>query len=460
MLFGNGATFADLGTPEAETTFQECLIRTQMHLEDTFQRLAEVRLARPTSSPRRRPAHFWRCVTRWPRLAGADGWQTGGAALRPRRGASAPPGAPLAPRRRDADGVTGRASQMDGSAYIGKEQWEALTNRIGADSVSLRDARYHAVFHLVTAAKGANQYYTLETNVTRTETVEEACALDDKTLRAWVGHPRLKVFDNDGVGFERKLQHVVDAAARFVGLPVSARDFRRFLLGARPALDDFPVHVERFEVEKVYLLSAADSSTDYTFVRRRTQGELSTYGQTTARRAPTGEQVEVKRIITSREYAYAVSQRADKSRHVVRMERASFLWEGQYFEVYLYDEPLHGLCLLNCQARDGDDSVSLPPFLDVSEEVTGRPEYSAYTVSVKETLPDHPRAETLAQLMRLTPDLRRTVSAAGEGDGEDQDSTSPEPLSLSRQPSDAPVEPADSAPCVDARAPTTQGVGQ
>ena len=37
-----------------------------------------------------------------------------------------------------------------------------------------REGRYEAVLHLVTAADGAESYYTLENNVTRTETVDGA----------------------------------------------------------------------------------------------------------------------------------------------------------------------------------------------------------------------------------------------------------------------------------------------
>jgi hypothetical protein len=43
----------------------------------------------------------------------------------------------------------------------------------------------------VTAANGAEPFYTLENNETRLESAEEARRLDDRVLRAWVGHPRL-----------------------------------------------------------------------------------------------------------------------------------------------------------------------------------------------------------------------------------------------------------------------------
>ena len=43
------------------------------------------------------------------------------------------------------------------------------------------------MFHLVTAAKGAEAYYTLENNDARHETAEEARVADDNTQAAWHG---------------------------------------------------------------------------------------------------------------------------------------------------------------------------------------------------------------------------------------------------------------------------------
>jgi hypothetical protein len=38
----------------------------------------------------------------------------------------------------------------------------------------MRDKRYDAVFHLVTAADGATMYYTTANNTARGETIDEA----------------------------------------------------------------------------------------------------------------------------------------------------------------------------------------------------------------------------------------------------------------------------------------------
>jgi hypothetical protein len=44
--------------------------------------------------------------------------------------------------------------------------------------LQLYSRRYHAVVHLVTAAIGAEKFYTLANNAARSESVEQVCILD------------------------------------------------------------------------------------------------------------------------------------------------------------------------------------------------------------------------------------------------------------------------------------------
>ena len=81
---------------------------------------------------------------------------------------------------------------MDGKAYCDDQTWGAVLQNVGADAVQLRDRQYDAVYHLVTAAKGAESFYGSETNAARRETPEEARELDSKTLNSYLGHPHLR----------------------------------------------------------------------------------------------------------------------------------------------------------------------------------------------------------------------------------------------------------------------------
>lgn len=51
---------------------------------------------------------------------------------------------------------------LDGSAYTTQKLWHAILDETGWTTVQLRDKRYDAIIHLVTAAKGAEEFYHLE----------------------------------------------------------------------------------------------------------------------------------------------------------------------------------------------------------------------------------------------------------------------------------------------------------
>ena len=383
LIFQNGGAFFDQGAEEDVIVFQTKLIKLQMHLEDTFEELARTSAAR---------------------TAAAAGKQ----------GGKRPVGSQKAVLLCD-------RGTLDGSAYMDAAGWAKLMAHNGMDTVTLRDQRYNAVFHLVTAADGAEAFFGHETNETRTETPAQARDLDARVMRAWVGHPRLLVFDNrtgDGT-FEAKMRRVVNAVSRHVGLPSTTRRFRKFLLRARelPCDADLPLGrdgftAQRFEVEKVYLrapssiaggamsppppkrakrdddaaaaaaagggggggggdgagagasasaasaASAAAPSPEYSFVRRRSSGNHSAYGQTTVR-SKAGEaqsKVETKRIIQKHEYYALVKAFKDPTRVVVHQRRLCFLWAGNYFEIYEYANPR--MCVLNCQMSHTCDDAS------------------------------------------------------------------------------------------------------
>jgi thymidylate kinase len=245
---------------------------------------------------------------------------------------------------------------MDGAAYMGVDRFQKFLRSRNKEILDAREGRYNAVFHMVTAADGAEQFYTLENNDARSETAEEAIVLDQKTQEAWVGHPRLLVLDNS-TDFEGKMQRLIESMAKLVGLPTNlSRSCAKFKLKRPPDLSNFTVEYQIFEVEKVYLVNIDVASNkpiseryedQYTNVRKRTSigkdGQRlggSVYGLTTVQKTADGNMIEKKRIINSREYASCLKQR-DVSRHIVRQKRISFLYRHQSFNI-------HVSCHLQC----------------------------------------------------------------------------------------------------------------
>ena len=145
---------------------------------------------------------------------------------------------------------------MDGKAYMSSDEWDALLKSRNINSADIREGRYNAVFHLVTAAEGAERFYTLDNNDARTESPDEARRLDHLSKAAWVGHSKHFVIDNS-TDFEGKMNKLVSIASRLVGLPSTSKSVTiKYLLKEQPdfSLLNDEVKYSVFDVEKVCIL--------------------------------------------------------------------------------------------------------------------------------------------------------------------------------------------------------------
>lgn len=106
---------------------------------------------------------------------------------------------------------------VDGAAYLPRQAWLDLLTSEGLDEVELRERRYDAVIHLVTAAHGVEGSYGTQGNATRYEDAVGARDVDDRLRNAWLGHPRLCIIGTHP-DFEVKMTRVVRAVSDIVGV--------------------------------------------------------------------------------------------------------------------------------------------------------------------------------------------------------------------------------------------------
>lgn len=110
---------------------------------------------------------------------------------------------------------------MDISTYISEEMWQEITAKTGNTNDDFYK-RYDAVMHLVTAADGAEQFYTTANNAQRYEKADEegmkqARMLDQKVMHVWAKHHHHRVFPNTG-NFEDKLNRVIEEISEVLQL--------------------------------------------------------------------------------------------------------------------------------------------------------------------------------------------------------------------------------------------------
>ena len=96
---------------------------------------------------------------------------------------------------------------LDGKAYMQNEVFMHELRKYNEDERTVLD-RYNAVFHLVTTARGAEDFYTLVNNEARTETIEEARRIDDNLIETWNNHENFKIIDNS-TNFEKKMERLL-----------------------------------------------------------------------------------------------------------------------------------------------------------------------------------------------------------------------------------------------------------
>jgi CYTH domain-containing protein len=258
---------------------------------------------------------------------------------------------------------------LDNKAYMTDLEFACVLGALGCNEVELRD-NYDAVFHLVTAAKGAEKHYTTANNTARTETVEQAAALDDKLIAAWTGHPHLRVIDN-ATDFEDKLKRLMAEIRSFLGEPEPFEIERKFLIEYPDvaALEKLP-NCQRVEIIQTYLTAPEGEESR---VRQRGIDGNYIYFQTTKKKVTDVKRVEVERRLSQSEYLRLLMD-ADPNRRSIRKTRYCLTFENQYFEIDVY--PFwKDKAVVELELADESAQIRFPGFLSVIREVTDDENY-------------------------------------------------------------------------------------
>ena len=258
---------------------------------------------------------------------------------------------------------------LDNRAYMTDGEFSFVLRTLRLNEVELRDS-YDAVFHLITAAKGAAEFYTTDNNIARIETVEQAIEMDDRLLASWTGHPHLRVINNE-TDFENKMKRLIAEITSFLGEPEPFEIERKFLIKYPDVawLERLP-NCQRVEITQTYLKSEA--GVELRVRQRGTDGHY-VYYQTIKRVVSDIKRVEVERRLSQEEYL-ALLMEADTTRRQVRKTRYCLTYLNQCFEIDLY--PFwHDKAIAEIELSDEDAKVTFPKELEIIEEVTGNEAY-------------------------------------------------------------------------------------
>ena len=263
---------------------------------------------------------------------------------------------------------------MDISAYMKPEMWKDITSRLNTNTQELRN-RYDAVLHLVSAADGAEQYYTTSNNAQRLEQADEAGLkvareLDKKVIKAWTGHPHLRIVDNSS-NFEDKMKRLMREIAAVLGEPNPYEIERKFLIEMPDIsyLESLP-NCEKVKIVQTYLVSNEDEE-----VRIRQRGNNGSYTYSKTRKITVNplKRIEIETRLSQEEYINELLN-ADLTRGQIIKDRYCLSYKNQYFEIDIYpfwkDKAIAEIELISEEQK-----IEIPNFLNVIDEVTDNIDY-------------------------------------------------------------------------------------
>lgn len=256
---------------------------------------------------------------------------------------------------------------MDNQAYCSEEDFNGVLKELGIQR-NRALTYYDGVFHLVTAADGAEEYYTTENNEARTETPEQARELDLKTLSSWIGHPHLRVISNKERSFKVKMDILLSEITGLLGEPVPLEIERKFLI----KMPDIEVLNTKLNAKKSEIIQTYLRETTKGVERRvRQRGNDGDYSYYYTEKTPTdqsGTRIETEEKITEAEYLKLLLE-ADTAKHQIRKDRYCFVYNGLYYELDIY--PFwKNQAILEIEVSDINKSIELPSQIEIIKDVT------------------------------------------------------------------------------------------
>lgn len=266
---------------------------------------------------------------------------------------------------------------IDNKAYMSDDEFIQVLKNLEKTEIELRD-EYDAVIHLVTAANGAEAFYSLD-NKARYENVEMARAVDEKLIKSWTGHPHLRIIDNS-TDFKGKMERLLNEIYAILGIPVPVEIERKFLI----KMPDISFLNTNFSCTKSEILQTYLYNDDEDVEKRIRQRGLNgnyTYYYTEKRKISDVSRFETERRISEKEYL-ALCAKSDTRLHAIAKTRYCFVWNNLYFELDVY--PFwKDKAILEIELTSENQEINIPDFIEVIEEVTENENYKNHSLAEK-----------------------------------------------------------------------------
>ena len=254
---------------------------------------------------------------------------------------------------------------LDNKAYITDEEFKEVLNYISYNKgkkiceEDLLD-RYDMVIHLVTAADGKSEAYTLENNSTRTEGIEEAIKLDKKTMNAWIRHHNLKIIDNEE-SFNTKIDNVIEKIYELLNNPITLRTQLKFNVELENyALEQIKKSSIPLDIEQIYLKNSFCEER----IRKVTIDNNNTYYYTKQIKKENGEsEVIINKRISYQEYK--LLKNTCEIENIIYKRRYNFIKDKQYYRLDEYKD----YYILELEITNKNKKINIPEGIHIKKEM-------------------------------------------------------------------------------------------
>ena len=248
----------------------------------------------------------------------------------------------------------------------------------GINSLSVRNS-YDAVFHLVTSADGAEEYYGKETNIFRREdSLEKAREVDIDVMAVWTGTPHLRVIDNS-TDFDTKLKRLLKEVVAFLGIPKPLEIERKFLI-EYPDIEflNSIKTCRRISITQAYLTTPDEG---YFRIRRRGDGDKAVYIKTVKIKISDIKRIEIENYISKEQYDSYLAQRQYVT-GIISKDRYCIVDNNTYYEHDVY--PFwRDRATIEIELLSENQPYQLPSFVKLVREVTSEPIYRNLALAQK-----------------------------------------------------------------------------
>ena len=266
---------------------------------------------------------------------------------------------------------------LDNRAFVKQEEFDRYSSLNGVNEDVIRNS-YDAVFHMVTAANGAEDYYNLTNNSARSENIEEARRVDIETIAVWTGTPHFRIIDKS-TSFDKKLERLMKEILAFIGVPKPLEIERKFLI-EYPDIDflNNMKTCRKVQITQAYITTPDEGNFR---IRKRGNGENSVYIKTVKMKNSDIERIEIEKYISKTEY-YNYLDNKNYVAGIISKDRYCIVYDSTYYELDVY--PFwKEKATVEIELLSEDQPYKLPPFIKCIREVTFDTEYSNFALAQK-----------------------------------------------------------------------------